>query len=78
MSNHFSAAMLKFPADDARLDRILPFDVTAARLRDEHLIADLTVVEIADGPHNVGWTHADEVNSAMLSFLGSEVGARAA
>jgi hypothetical protein len=50
MSNHFSAAMLKFPADDARLDRILPFDVTAARLRDEHLIADLTVVEIADGP----------------------------
>jgi non-heme chloroperoxidase len=53
-------------------DRVLPFEVTTARLRDERLIADLTVVAIADGPHNVGWTHADEVNSALLSFLGSE------
>src|SRR5262249_58138557 len=53
-------------------DRILPFAVTTARLRDEHLIADLTVVEIADGPHNVGWTHPDEVNSALLAFLASE------
>jgi non-heme chloroperoxidase len=53
-------------------DRVLPFDVTTARLRDEKLIADLTVVEIADGPHNVGWTHPDEVNSALLSFFGSE------
>jgi len=50
-------------------DRILPFEVTAARLRDERLIADLTVVEIAGGPHSVGWTHSDEVNSALLSFL---------
>jgi non-heme chloroperoxidase len=50
-------------------DRILPFEVTAARLRDEKLIADLTVVEVADGPHNIGWTHPDEVNAAFLSFL---------
>jgi non-heme chloroperoxidase len=50
-------------------DRILPFEATAARLRDEKLIADLTVVEVADGPHNIGWTHPDEVNSALLSFL---------
>ncbi len=57
-------------------DRVLPFELTAARLRDERLIADLTVVEIPDGPHNVGWTHADEVNSALLSFLGSEAGDR--
>jgi non-heme chloroperoxidase len=53
-------------------DRVLPFDVTTARLRDERLIADLTVVEIADGPHNVGWTHHDEVNSALISFLSSK------
>jgi non-heme chloroperoxidase len=53
-------------------DRVLPFAATTARLRDEHLIADLTVVEIADGPHNVGWTHPDEVNSALLSFLSDE------
>jgi pimeloyl-ACP methyl ester carboxylesterase len=29
------------------------------------------VVTIDDGPHNVGWTHPDEVNSALLSFLES-------
>ena len=59
-------------------DRVLPFGVTTARLRDERLIADLTVVEIADGPHNVGWTHPDEVNAALLSFLGSNAGDRPA
>jgi non-heme chloroperoxidase len=50
-------------------DRILPFEATAARLRDEQMIADLTVVEVADGPHNIGWTHPDEVNEALLDFL---------
>lgn len=50
-------------------DRILPFEATAARLRDEKLIADLTVVEVPDGPHNVGWTHPDQVNTALLEFL---------
>ena len=50
-------------------DRILPFEATAARLRDEKLIADLTVVEVPDGPHNIGWTHPDEVNAAFLDFL---------
>ena len=50
-------------------DRILPFESTAKRLRDEQLIADLTVVEIPGGPHNVGWTFPDEVNAAMLEFL---------
>jgi len=51
-------------------DRVLPFEATAARLRDEHLIADLTVVEVEDGPHNIGWTFPDEVNEAILDFLG--------
>jgi non-heme chloroperoxidase len=55
-------------------DRVLPFAVTTARLRDEQLIADLTTVEIDGGPHNVGWTHPDEVNAALLSFLGSSAG----
>jgi non-heme chloroperoxidase len=50
-------------------DRILPFEATAARLREEKLIADLTVVEVADGPHNIGWTYPDEVNAALLDFL---------
>jgi non-heme chloroperoxidase len=50
-------------------DRILPFAATAARLRDESLIADLTFVEVQDGPHNIGWTHPDETNAALLDFL---------
>ena len=49
-------------------DRILPFEATAARLREEQLIADLTVVEVADGPHNIGWTHPEEVNTAFLEL----------
>lgn len=52
-------------------DRILPLEKTALRLRDEGLIADLTLVEIPDGPHNIAWTHAEEVNSALISFLGA-------
>jgi non-heme chloroperoxidase len=48
-------------------DRILPFEATAARLSD--LIADVTVVPIDGGPHNIGWTHPEEVNAALLGFL---------
>jgi non-heme chloroperoxidase len=58
-------------------DRILPFEATAARLRDERLIADLTVVEVADGPHNIGWTYPEEVNTALLDFLDGESADRA-
>jgi non-heme chloroperoxidase len=52
-------------------DRVLPFAATTGRLRDEGLIDDLTVVEVADGPHNIGWTHPEEVNAALLDFLGA-------
>ena len=51
-------------------DRVLPFEATAARLRDEKLISDLTVVEVENGPHNIGWTFPEEVNAAILDFLG--------
>ena len=48
-------------------DRILPFEATAARLG--ALIADVTIVPVEGGPHNVGWTHPGEVNEALLGFL---------
>ena len=48
-------------------DRILPFEVTAARL--PALIADCTLVSIEGGPHNIAWTHSDEVNGALLEFV---------
>jgi non-heme chloroperoxidase len=51
-------------------DRILPFEATAARLKEEHLIADLTLVSVEGGPHNIGWTHPEETNTALLEFLG--------
>jgi non-heme chloroperoxidase len=50
-------------------DRILPFEATAKRL--PALIKDLTFVPIEGGPHNVAWTHPEEVNPALLSFLGT-------
>ena len=49
-------------------DRILPFAATAARL--PKLIDDVRLVSIEGGPHNVGWTHPDEVNKALMDFLG--------
>jgi non-heme chloroperoxidase len=49
-------------------DRILPFEVTAARL--PALIADCTLVPVEGGPHNIAWTYPEEVNAALLSFLG--------
>ncbi|WP_061299509.1 alpha/beta fold hydrolase [Herbidospora cretacea] len=48
-------------------DRILPYASTAARL--PGLIKDLTFVTIEGGPHNIGWTHAEEVNKELLDFL---------
>jgi non-heme chloroperoxidase len=48
-------------------DRILPYAATAARL--PGLIEDLTVVTVDGGPHNVAWTHPDEVNDALLAFI---------
>jgi non-heme chloroperoxidase len=50
-------------------DRILPFEATAARLRDEQLIADLTFVAVENAPHNVGWTYPEETNAALREFL---------
>jgi non-heme chloroperoxidase len=48
-------------------DRIVPF--ASAGRRTAKLVAGAELVVIKDGPHNVAWTHADEVNSALLNFL---------
>ena len=54
-------------------DRILPFDATAARL--PALLADVELVAIRGGPHNIVWTHPEEVNKALLDFIGAPVAA---
>jgi non-heme chloroperoxidase len=56
-------------------DRILPFEATAARL--PALIDDLTLVEVVGGPHNIGWTHPEQVNAALLEFIGAPTPVRA-
>ena len=50
-------------------DNILPIDATARRFRT--LLPDATYVEIEGAPHGLLWTHADEVNEALLAFLKS-------
>jgi non-heme chloroperoxidase len=52
-------------------DRILPFPKTGQRLPD--LIDDCELVAIEGGPHAISWTHADQVNDALLQFVGAAV-----
>ena len=53
-------------------DRILPFESTAKRLPD--LVANLKLIPVEGGPHNIGWTHPDEVNTGLLAFLADDTG----
>jgi non-heme chloroperoxidase len=48
-------------------DRILPVRATAERL--PGFIENVRVVTLDRGPHNIAWTHPDEVNVALLTFL---------
>ena len=49
-------------------DRVLPYEATSRRL--PALLKNTRSVIIAGGPHAVIWTHADEVNQALLRFIG--------
>ena len=48
-------------------DRIVPF--ASAGERTAKLVKGAELVVIKDGPHNIAWTHADEVNAALTQFL---------
>ena len=48
-------------------DQVLPLDKTGKRL--PGLIDDVQLVVIEGGPHAIPWTHADQVNTALLDFL---------
>ncbi|MDE2588912.1 MAG: alpha/beta hydrolase [Patescibacteria group bacterium] len=48
-------------------DRIVPLSVSGEKTA--KLIKGSRLVVIKDGPHCITWTHADEVNSALLNFL---------
>ncbi|PYT93999.1 MAG: alpha/beta hydrolase [Acidobacteria bacterium] len=57
-------------------DRIVP--IAAAGQRTAKLVKGARLVTIKDGPHAVSWTHADEVNAELVSFLGKAAAKRAA
>jgi non-heme chloroperoxidase len=48
-------------------DQVLPLDKTGQLL--PGLIKDLDLVVIEGGPHAIPWTHAGQVNTALLDFL---------
>ena len=48
-------------------DRIVP--LAAAGQRTAKLVKGAQLVVVKGGPHCITWTHADEVNAALLAFL---------
>jgi non-heme chloroperoxidase len=75
---HLSAALEDFRGDLGRIDvpilviqgsqdRILPPEATGDRL--PGLLRTARHVVILDGPHAIIWTHAEEVNQALLDFI---------
>ena len=48
-------------------DRVLPLDKTGRRL--PALIKDVQLVVVEGGPHAIPWTHAGQVNTALVDFL---------
>jgi non-heme chloroperoxidase len=49
-------------------DRVLPYEATGSRL--PALLKNARSTVIAGGPHAIIWTHAHEVNQALLDFIG--------
>ncbi len=49
-------------------DRVLPYQATGGRL--PALLANARSTVITGGPHAIIWTHAGEVNQALLDFIG--------
>jgi non-heme chloroperoxidase len=48
-------------------DQVLPLDKTGRRL--PALLKDARLTVIEGGPHAIPWTHADQVNTALLDFI---------
>jgi len=57
-------------------DRIVP--ASASGLRTAQLVKGARISVIKDGPHAITWTHADQVNTELLNFLGKAHAERAA
>ena len=49
-------------------DRIVPLAASASRVHE--LVKDSQLVVLEGAPHGLNWTHADQLNRALLDFLG--------
>lgn len=49
-------------------DNVLPIQATARRFR--KALPEADYVEVEGAPHGLLWTHAEEVNAALLAFFG--------
>jgi peroxiredoxin len=49
-------------------DRILPIDVTGRAFA--KALPSATYIEVEGAPHGMLWTHGEEINEALLDFLG--------
>jgi non-heme chloroperoxidase len=49
-------------------DRIVPIDITSRVLA--KMLPGATYIEMEGAPHGMLWTHASEINKALLDFLG--------
>ncbi|MBX7269230.1 alpha/beta hydrolase [Micromonospora sp. Llam7] len=56
-------------------DNVLPYPKTGQRL--QPMLADSRLVTLKGAPHGTPWTNADEVNQAIMEFIGSPSMARA-
>jgi non-heme chloroperoxidase len=50
-------------------DQVLPLEKTGQRL--SGLIKDVQLIVVEGGPHAIPWTHAAQVNTALLDFIRS-------
>ncbi|HEX5542333.1 MAG TPA: alpha/beta hydrolase, partial [Micromonospora sp.] len=57
-------------------DRVLPYPKTAQRLQD--MLPNSQLLTLPGAPHAIPWTHADEINKAIMEFIGVPAPAMAA
>ena len=51
-------------------DRIVPLEVSGRRTHDA--VKGSKLVVLKDAPHGLNWTHAEELNRALIAFLKAE------
>ncbi|WP_280636175.1 alpha/beta fold hydrolase [Methanoculleus chikugoensis] len=51
-------------------DRIVPFPASGKRIHG--MVRESRLVVVEGGPHGITWTHAGEVNRALLDFVGEK------